>query len=138
MHERRTSPVELLWDLVFVFSVTQVTTLIARDLTWAGFGHGLIVLALVWWAWSAFVWAANAEDEESRTLRAILLLGMLLVFIAGLALPSAFSGKATLFAVCYRRPVPASRHVRARGARAATRRGRRSARSRSRSGSAWR
>jgi low temperature requirement protein LtrA len=101
MHERRTSPVELLWDLVFVFSVTQVTTLVARDLTWAGFGHGLIVLALVWWAWSAFVWAANAEDEESRTLRAILLLGMLLVFIAGLALPSAFSGKATLFAVSY-------------------------------------
>jgi low temperature requirement protein LtrA len=101
MPERRTSPVELLWDLVFVFSVTQVTTLIARDLTWAGFGHGLIVLALVWWAWSAFVWAANAEEEQSRTLRAILLLGMLLVFVAGLALPSAFSGKATLFAVTY-------------------------------------
>ncbi len=101
MPERRTSPVELLWDLVFVFSVTQVTTLIARDLTWAGFGHGLIVLALVWWALSAFVWAANAEEEQSRTLRAILLLGMLLVFVAGLALPSAFSGKATLFAVTY-------------------------------------
>jgi low temperature requirement protein LtrA len=101
MPERRTSPVELLWDLVFVFSVTQVTTLIARDLTWAGFGHGLIVLALVWWAWSAFVWAGNAEEEQSRTLRAILLLGMLLVFVAGLALPSAFSGKATLFAVTY-------------------------------------
>jgi low temperature requirement protein LtrA len=101
MPERRTSPVELLWDLVFVFSVTQVTTLIARDLTWAGFGHGLIVLALVWWAWSAFVWGANAEEEQSRTLRAILLLGMLLVFVAGLALPSAFSGKATLFAVTY-------------------------------------
>jgi low temperature requirement protein LtrA len=101
MPERRTSPVELLWDLVFVFSVTQVTALIARDLTWAGFGHGLIVLPLVWWAWSAFVWAANAEEEQSRTLRAILLLGMLLVFVAGLALPSAFSGKATLFAVTY-------------------------------------
>ena len=101
MDERRTSPVELLWDLVFVFSVTQVTTLIAHDLTWAGFGHGLIVLALVWWAWSAFVWAANAEEEESRVLRAILLAAMLLVFVAGLALPSAFSGRATLFAVCY-------------------------------------
>jgi low temperature requirement protein LtrA len=101
MQERRTSPVELLWDLVFVFSVTQVTTLITNDLTWAGLGHGLIVLALVWWAWSAFVWAANAEEERSRTLHAILLAGMLLVFVAGLALPSAFSGKATLFAVCY-------------------------------------
>ena len=128
MSERRTSPVELLWDLVFVFAVTQVTALIASDLTWAGFGHGLILLALVWWAWSAFVWAANAEEEEARTLRAILLLGMLLVFVAGLALPSAFSGKATLFAVCY----AAVRflhlvHVRARGSARETRRGRRSA-----------
>ena len=70
MSERRTSPVELLWDLVFVFAVTQVTTLIAHDLTWTGFGHGLLLLALVWWAWSAFVWAANAEEEDARTLRA--------------------------------------------------------------------
>jgi low temperature requirement protein LtrA len=99
--ERRTSPVELLWDLVFVFAVTQVTTLIAKDLTWPGFAHGMIVLALVWWAWSAFVWAANAEDEESRALQAVLLLGMLLVFVAGVALPHAFDGKATLFAVAY-------------------------------------
>ncbi len=101
MNERRTSPVELLWDLVFVFAITQVTTLIVNDLTWAGFGHGLLVLALVWWAWSAFVWAANAEDEGSRAFHGILLVGMMLVFVAGLALPSAFSGKATLFAVCY-------------------------------------
>ncbi len=101
MPERRTSPVELLWDLVFVFAVTQVTTLVANDLTWAGFGHGLLVLALVWWAWSAFVWAANAEEEGSRAFHAILLVGMLFVFVAGLALPSAFSGKATLFAVSY-------------------------------------
>ena len=101
MNERRTSPVELLWDLVFVFALTQVTTLIVNDLTWAGLGRGLLVLALIWWAWSAFVWAANAEAEESRALHAILLAGMLLVFVAGLAVPAAFSGKATLFAVCY-------------------------------------
>ena len=99
LSERRTSPVELLWDLVFVFAVTQVTTLIANDLTWGGFAHGMIVLALVWWAWSAFVWAANAEDESSRALRAMLLLGMLLTFIAGLCVPSAFGTKATLFAL---------------------------------------
>src|SRR5437763_5545735 len=59
--ERRTTPVELLWDLVFVFAVTQVTTLLSRDLTWAGFGRSMLVLALVWWSWSAFVWAANAQ-----------------------------------------------------------------------------
>ena len=84
-----------------MFAVTQVTTLIARDLSWAGVAHGAIVLALVWWAWSAFVWAANAEDEEARALRVVLLAGVLLVFVAGVSLPSAFSGKAVLFASTY-------------------------------------
>ena len=101
MVERRTSPVELLWDLVFVFAVTQVTTLLSHDLSWAGFGHGMLLLALVWWAWSAFVWAANAEQEESRVLRGILLVAMVFVFIAGLALPEAFGEEAVLFACCY-------------------------------------
>jgi low temperature requirement protein LtrA len=101
MHERRTGPIELLWDLVFVFAVTQTTTLIAKHLTWGGFLHGMIALALVWWAWSAFVWAANAEDEESRPLRAVLVLAMLFVFVVGVTLPSAFREHATLFALAY-------------------------------------
>jgi low temperature requirement protein LtrA len=101
VQERRTSPVELLWDLVFVFAVTQVTTLLSRDLSWTGFGHGMLVLALIWWAWSAFVWAANAEQEASRVLRGVLLLGMVFIFIAGLSLPHAFGDRATLFACSY-------------------------------------
>jgi low temperature requirement protein LtrA len=101
VEERHTSPVELLWDLVFVFALTQVTTLLSRDLSWPGFGRGMLVLALVWWAWSAYVWAANAEQEESRVLRGVLLLGMVLIFIAGLSLPHAFDNRATLFACSY-------------------------------------
>jgi low temperature requirement protein LtrA len=101
VRERRTSPVELLWDLVFVFAVTEVTTLLSHDLSWAGFGHSMLVLALVWWAWSAFVWAANAEDPGSPVLRGVLLLATILIFIAGLALPHAFSDHATLFATTY-------------------------------------
>src|SRR5438270_1213265 len=84
LDQRRTTAVELLWDLVFVFAVTQVTTLLANDLTWAGFARAMLVLALVWWAWSAFVWAANAQAETSRTLTVTLLLATLAVFITGL------------------------------------------------------
>jgi low temperature requirement protein LtrA len=99
--ERRTSPVELLWDLVFVFAVTQVTTLLSHDLSWAGLGRSLLVLALVWWAWSAFVWAANAQDTGSPALRLTLLLAMVLTFVAGLALPHAFDDEAPVFAATY-------------------------------------
>ena len=101
LDERRTTPVELLWDLVFVFAITQVTALLAKDLSWAGFGRGMLVLALVWWAWAAFVWAANAQDTASPTLRLALLLAMVLVFVAGLALPHAFDDEAPVFAITY-------------------------------------
>ena len=99
--ERRTTPVELLWDLVFVFAVTQVTTLLARNTNWARLGEAMLVLALVWWAWSAFVWAANAHEEESRTLRACLLAGTALIFVVGLAVPNAFGRNSLLFALAY-------------------------------------
>ena len=98
---RRTAPVELLWDLVFVFAVTQVTTLLRSDLTWAGFGRAMLVLALVWWAWSAYVWVTNAQDPDSPLLRAALLSAGGVIFIAGLAVPHAFGSEGTLFAVSY-------------------------------------
>jgi low temperature requirement protein LtrA len=99
--ERRTTPIELFWDLVFVFAVTQVTTLLAHRISWARFGEAMLVLALVWWAWSAFVWAANAEEEQSRALRACLLAGTVLVFIVGLSVPNAFGRNSLLFAAAY-------------------------------------
>jgi low temperature requirement protein LtrA len=99
--ERRTSPVELLWDLVFVFAVTQVAALLSSDPSWTRFGESMLVLALVWWAWSAFVWAANAETGDSQTLRLVLLLATVFIFITGLAVPGAFGREATLFATTY-------------------------------------
>ena len=99
--ERRTSSVELFWDLVFVFAVTQVTTLLVHHLTWAGFGRAMLIMALVWWAWSAFVWAANAESSDSTALRLTLLVSAGFIFIAGLAVPEAFTTEGLLFATTY-------------------------------------
>ena len=45
-------PLELFFDLVFVFAFTQVTTLMSDDPTWSGLGDGLLVLAALWWAWA--------------------------------------------------------------------------------------
>ena len=99
--ERRTTPVELLWDLVFAFAITHVTTLLNRDLSWAGAGWALLVLALVWWAWSAFVWATNAQDPDAAVFRGVLLLATVCIFITGLALPEAFGANAVLFVLSY-------------------------------------
>ena len=65
--EQRVTPLELFFDLVVVFAITQVTHLMAEDLTWRGLGHGLLVLAAIWWAWVGFAWLTNAlEPEEGR------------------------------------------------------------------------
>jgi low temperature requirement protein LtrA len=99
--ERRTTPVELFWDLAYVFAITQVTHFLLFNLTWGGFGRGMILLALIWWAWSAFVWAANAQSEDSPTMQLALLASLVLIFLAGIAVPDAFGDEAVLFALTY-------------------------------------
>lgn len=99
--DRATSSVELLWDLVFVFAVTQVTTLLAERTGWERFGEAMLALAIVWWAWSAFVWVSNAFPADSLALRGYLLTCTLLIFIVGLALPHAFGANGLLFAGAY-------------------------------------
>src|SRR5919199_1016783 len=101
LEQRRTTPVELFWDLVFVFAITQVSTLLAGDLSWAGLGRAMLVLALVWWAWSAFVWMTNAHDPDAPHVRAALFGAMILTFLVALAVPGAWGDEATLFAVAY-------------------------------------
>ena len=52
--EKRVIPLELFFDLVFVFALTQVTALMSDDPTWRGLGRGMLVLAALWWAWGAY------------------------------------------------------------------------------------
>jgi len=99
--ERRTAEVELLWDLVFVYAVTRVTTLLGHDLSWAGFGRAMLVLALVWWAWSAFAWVANAQAPDANSFRLTMLVATVLVFIVALAVPQALGRYGLLFALPY-------------------------------------
>jgi Bacterial low temperature requirement A protein (LtrA) len=62
--EHRVTPRELFFDLVFVFAFTQVTTLLAHEPTFAGIGRGVLVLAALWWPWTAYAWLTNTVDPE--------------------------------------------------------------------------
>lgn len=64
--DKRVEPLELFFDLVFVFALTQVTARLAYDLSWAGLGRGLLVLAAIWWAWAAYSWLTNEVDCRRR------------------------------------------------------------------------
>jgi low temperature requirement protein LtrA len=99
--EKRVAPLELFFDLVFVFALTQVTLLMSENPTWEGLGQGMLVLALLWWAWGAYAWLTNyiAADEGLERLLMFAVMGAFLV--AALAVPQAFVDDAVLFAVAY-------------------------------------
>ena len=99
--ERRTTYLELFFDLVFVFAITQVTTLVLEDASAGGFARSALVLAMVWWAWSAYAWMTNAIDVEGPLGRAGLLAAAAASFFMAIALPEAFDAGGVRFAAPY-------------------------------------
>jgi low temperature requirement protein LtrA len=99
--ERRTSYLELFFDLVFVFAITQVTTLITSQPTAAGFARAALVLGLVWWAWSGYAWLTNAIEIENSGVRLAFLAAALGSFFMALAVPHAFDSQGAWFVVPY-------------------------------------
>ena len=78
-------PLELFFDLVFVLALTQCTALMTHDPSaWAGIGKGVLVLALLWWAWSAYAWLTSVVDPEEGGVRLVLVGAMAALLIAAL------------------------------------------------------
>jgi low temperature requirement protein LtrA len=99
--EKRVSPLELFFDLVFVFALTQVTALMADNPTWTGVGEGMLVLAALWWAWGAYSWLTNYIDADEGVERLLMFAAMGGFLISALALPRAFTDDALIFALAY-------------------------------------
>jgi low temperature requirement protein LtrA len=88
--EARVTPIELFFDLVFVFSLTQVTALMNHDLTVHGIVRGLLVLALLWWCWVGYAWLGNVVQADEGLGRVAMFGAMAAMFILALTVPEAF------------------------------------------------
>lgn len=89
--ERRTATtVELLFDLAFVFALTEITALMAADLSALGMLRAVLVLTVVWWCWVDYSWLATIAKADEGTTRAAMLLAMGAIFVVALAIPEAF------------------------------------------------
>src|SRR5215218_8915662 len=97
----RATTLELFYDLVFVFAITQVSHLLLNHLTWAGVGQSLLVLLVVWWSWNYTTWVTNELDPESTAVRMLLITLMLASFLMAVAIPEAFGDRALLFVGAY-------------------------------------
>jgi low temperature requirement protein LtrA len=99
--EQRVSPLELFFDLVFVFGFTQVTTLLANNPTWHGLGHALLLLVVLWWAWASYAWLTNAVDPTEGLVWGTMMVAMAAMVIAALAAPEAFGRHGVVFGASF-------------------------------------
>ena len=99
--EAKVSPLELFFDLVFVFALTQVTAFMADDPTFEAMGRGLLILALVWWAWSGYTWLTSTVDPEQTLPRLVMFAAMGAMLVVALATPGAFADDGVIWGLGY-------------------------------------
>jgi low temperature requirement protein LtrA len=103
----RVTTLELFFDLVFVFALTQITALMADDLTGRGLLRGLLILGLLWWSWTGYAWLFNLVVADEGAVRLSLFAAMGATFVMAVTIPEAFDDLPgglpgpVVFACCY-------------------------------------
>lgn len=99
--DRTTDALELFFDLVFVFAMSQVTQLMLAEGSWLGLARGALALTAVWWAWVCYAWLTNTTSDARVAARILTLAAMAAMLVAAIALPDAFGDRALVFAVAF-------------------------------------
>jgi low temperature requirement protein LtrA len=94
-------PLELYFDLVFVLGFTQCTALMAANPSWDAVAEGMLVLAVLWWAWTGYAWLTSVIDPEEGSVRIAFFAAMAGLLVVALCVPEAFDERALAFAIAY-------------------------------------
>jgi len=97
----RVSTLELFFDLVFVFTITQVTEIIVDHPDAAGLSQAAIVLFVIFWMYGGYAWLTNASEPDTAARRLVLLGAMAAFFLASLSVPDAFGANGVAFGLAY-------------------------------------
>jgi low temperature requirement protein LtrA len=97
----RVTPLELFFDLVFVFTITQLSSLLTEGLTWSSLWHVVVMLGLIYWMYDGYAWLTNAVAAEGARRQALLLVGMAGYLVLAIAIPDAFTGTGLTFGIAY-------------------------------------
>lgn len=94
---RSVGNLELFFDLTFVYAMSQVTHLMLEDISWPGFGRGVLALLALWWAWVCYAWLTNTFETARVIQRTLIIVAMAAMLIAAIALPTAFTTGSLVF-----------------------------------------
>jgi low temperature requirement protein LtrA len=97
----RVSTLELFFDLVFVFTLTQLTAILAHDVTAESAGHVALIFIVLFWMYGGYVWLTNQVPPDRPARRLLLVVGMAAFFVCALAIPEAFDGGGVAFGLGY-------------------------------------
>lgn len=95
----RVTPLELFFDLVFVLAITQCTALMSHDQSWSGLAQGLLILGVLWWAWTGYAWLTSVIDPEAGAVRGVMFVAMAALLIVSISVQEAFGNLALTFAL---------------------------------------
>jgi len=99
--EERVGPVELFFDLVFVFAITQLSHVIIEHPDRTGFLQAGILFVAIWWVWVETAWVTNWLDVRTMEVRLLLFFLMAVALVMTISLPDAFGERATIFVTAY-------------------------------------
>jgi len=97
----RVGPLELFFDLVFVLTITQLTALLAENLTWRGGAQVVLMLSVLMWMYGGYAWLTNAISPNSPARRTLVLTGMTGFLAISVAIPDAFGASGWAFGIGY-------------------------------------
>ena len=100
-HEGEVTRLELFFDLVFVFTITQFTTVLIDRQSVAGVAQAAIMLAIVWWMYGGYAWLTNLVPPDRTARRLAMVAGMISYLVLALSIPRAFHGRGLDFGLAY-------------------------------------
>jgi low temperature requirement protein LtrA len=101
VHRSTVTPIELFFDLVYVFAITQLSHKLLEHFDVGGALQTALLLLAIWWAWVYTAWFTNWFDPEQRTVRLVLIVAMVASLLMSTSIPEAFADRGMLFAVAY-------------------------------------
>jgi low temperature requirement protein LtrA len=99
--ESRVTSLELFFDLVFVFTLTQLTALLARSLSWESLLQSFLIFIVLFWMYGGYVWLTNSIPPVTPGRQLLLIAGMAAFLICALAIPNTFQDTGLIFGIGY-------------------------------------
>jgi low temperature requirement protein LtrA len=95
------TPVELFFDIVFVFTLTQLTQTLEKELSLVSIGRVLLLFGVLWWMYGGYAWLTNHVPPRRVSQKLLLFAGMAGFLVAAVGIPNAFDGTGVIFGLGY-------------------------------------